>query len=108
MKKLYNVQPKFMKAVLMTMVMLFLVAPNALKAQGTGTEADPFLISTKAQLEALRDRVNASTKFYHDGTTFVTSTVRVIPKSPLVVEESTSNSLPTSCSTAAMWLAVMA
>ena len=71
MKKLNNLQPKFMKAVLMTMVMLFFVAPNALKAQGTGTEADPFLISTKAQLEALRDRVNASTKFYHDGTTFV-------------------------------------
>ncbi len=66
MKKLNNLQPKFVKVVLMAMVMLFFVAPNALKAQGTGTEADPFLISTAEQLTSLAECVNTGGSFYFD------------------------------------------
>ena len=70
MKKSYNLQRKFVKAVLMTLVMLFLVAPSAIKAQVVdGSEANPIPIYNKEQLEAFANCVNTAATFYFNRTT---------------------------------------
>ena len=68
MKKLYNVQPKFMKAVLMMAVMLFLVAPAAVKAQSAvdGSEEHPIPIYNAEQLIALATCHNSAAQYYYN------------------------------------------
>ena len=68
MKKLYNVQPKFMKAVLMMAVMLFLIAPSAVKAQTDvdGSEEHPIPIYNAEQLIALATCHNSAAQYYYN------------------------------------------
>ena len=75
MKKPYNFQLKLMPMVFMTMVMFLLVAPNALKAQTVedGTAASPFLIESRQELLDFNACMATNQPFYHDGTTFVTT-----------------------------------
>ncbi|MCR5115584.1 MAG: hypothetical protein K6A95_07930 [Bacteroidales bacterium] len=62
-------------SVLLALIFIGLGMQLGLRAQGTGTEADPFLINSKADLENLRNCVNSGAVFYYNTTTntFTTS-----------------------------------
>ena len=62
----------FLIIVLMTLVAVH----QDVYAQGTGTASDPFLINSKADLEAFRTGVNSGNKFYYTpSNTFSTTNV---------------------------------
>lgn len=63
MKKLYNVQSKFMKQVIVLAMVLIAALPAVMKAQD-GSESNPFPIKTAHQLTTLAERVNAGSEFY--------------------------------------------